>query len=321
LAKIAEYKSTPYYEDFKEKIDNLETELNKFSDLYQLLKQVQDKRNYLKNIFSKDIDDIYQQAGNDIAVYKTNNEKFLEICSSFDSKKLVKECFTQDKLENDLSDLLYKFSEVERSMNSLLDTKRQTFKRFYFLSNDDLFELMGNSFDMKVINPHLTKLFTGVERIKIEQPSKKKDENPIINCIYDSMNHGEKLKLNSSVIVISMVETWMNDLEKAMISTLENNLSKAYKKFMEFPKSFELDLDEKFDKNDKNPEKVELIKYIMKKKFGLTGQAFLTLTNFGWRIKLEKELVEASKSDKRNVEWDNQMNYLTTCVTKAGLFR
>ena len=320
LAKIAEYKSTPYYEDFKEKIDNLETELNKFSDLYQLLKQVQDKRNYLKNIFSKDIDDIYQQAGNDIAVYKTNNEKFLEICSSFDSKKLVKECFTQEKLETDLSELLYKFSEVERSMNSLLDTKRQTFKRFYFLSNDDLFELMGNSFDMKVINPHLTKLFTGVERIKIEQPSKKKDENPIINCIYDSMNHGEKLKLNSSVIVISMVETWMNDLEKAMIATLENNLSKAYKKFMEYPKTFELELDEKFDKNDKNPEKIELIKYIMKKKFGLTGQAFLTLTNFGWRIKLEKELVEASKSDKRNVEWDNQMNYLTTCVTKAAAY-
>ncbi len=48
----------------------------------------------------------------------------------------------------------------------------------------------------------------------------------------------------------------MNDLEKAMIATLENNLSKAYKKFMEFPKSFELELDEKFDKNDKNPEKV-----------------------------------------------------------------
>ena len=179
---------------------------------------------------------------------------------------------------------------------------------------------MGNSFDMKVINPHLTKLFTGVERIKIEQPSKKKDENPIINCIYDSMTHGEKLRLNSSVIVISMVETWMNDLEKAMISTLENNLSKAYKKFMEFPKSFELDLDEKFDKGDKNQEKVEPIKYIMKKKFGLTGQAFLTLTNFGWRIKLEKELVEASKSDKRNVEWDNQMNYLTTCVTKAAAY-
>ena len=58
-------------------------------------------------------------------------------------------------------------------MNSLLDTKRQTFKRFYFLSNDDLFELMGNSSDMKVINPHLTKLFTGIERIKIE-PGKKK---------------------------------------------------------------------------------------------------------------------------------------------------
>ena len=112
----------------------------------------------------------------------------------------------------------------------------------------------------------------------------------------------------------------MNDLEKAMISTLENNLSKAYKKFMEFPKAFELDLDEKVDKNDKNPEKQELIKYIMKKKFGITGQALLTLTNFGWRMKLEKELIEASKSEKKNVEWDNQMNYLTTCVTKAAAY-
>ena len=128
LAKIAEYKSTPYYEDFKENIDNLETELNKFSDLYQLLKQIQDKRNYLKNIFSKDIGDIYQQACNDIAVYKTNNEKFLEICSSFESKKLVKECFTQDKLENDLSDLLYKFSEVERSMVEEEEDYKQLYK-------------------------------------------------------------------------------------------------------------------------------------------------------------------------------------------------
>jgi hypothetical protein len=255
-------------------------------------------------------------------VYKTNNEKFLEICSSFNEKKLVRECFNQDKLENDLNDLFYKFSDVERSMNSLLDTKRQTFKRFYFLSNDDLFELMGNSFDMKVINQHLTKLFTGVERIKIEQPTKKKDDSPVINYIYDSMDHGEKLKLDTSVVVLSLVETWMNDLEKAMISTLENNLSKAYKKFNESQsqKAFELELDEKSDKNDKNSEKMELMKYHMKKKFGITGQALLTLTNFSWRVKLERELIEASKSEKKNVEWDNQMNYLTTCVTKAAAY-
>ena len=132
--------------------------------------------------------------------------------------------------------------------------------------------------------------------------------------------NGEKLKLDNSVIVLSLVETWMNDLEKAMIATLENNLSKAYKKFMEFPKAFELDLDEKIDKNDRSADKMELIKYIMKKKFGITGQALLTLTNFGWRIKLEKELIEASKSEKKNVEWDNQMNYLTTCVTKAAAY-
>ena len=134
LAKIAEYKSTPYYEDYKEKIDNLETELNKFSDLYQLLKQVQDKRNYLKNILSKDIDDIYQQAGNDIAVYKTNNEKFLEICSSFDAKKLVRECFNQDRLENDLNDLNHYY---EKKINEINDQLPNLEKEIIFEKKSD----------------------------------------------------------------------------------------------------------------------------------------------------------------------------------------
>ena len=108
-------------------------------------------------------------------------------------------------------------------MNSLLDTKRQTFKRFYFLSNDDLFELMGNSSDMKVINPHLTKLFTGIERIKIIPP-KKKDDIPTINNIYDNMLHGEKITLATKINVISIVETWMNFLDKAIINKLEGIL-------------------------------------------------------------------------------------------------
>ena len=306
LAKIAEYKSTPYYEDFKEKIDNLETDLNKFSDLYQLLKQVQDKRNYLKNIFSKDLDDIYQQAGNDIAIYKTNNDKFIEICSVFKIKKLVKECFLQEGLEKELNDLLYKFSDVERSMNSLLDTKRQTFKRFYFLSNDDLFELMGNSSDMKVINPHLTKLFTGIERIKIIPP-KKKDDIPTINNIYDNMLHGEKITLATTVNVISMVETWMNDLEKAMINTLEGILSNAYKQFITNPKTVELELESNSD-----------IANVLKKKLKLNGQCLLTMTNYSWRVRIERELIEASKNEKKNIDWDQQLNLLGTAVAKAA---
>lgn len=118
LAKIAEYKSTPFYEDFKTKIDELETDLNKFSDIYQILKQVQDKRNYLKNIFSKDLDDNYQQSGTVLVTYKRNNVIFIDICAEFSKKKYVKECFLQPGLEEALSNLLYQFSDVERSMNS-----------------------------------------------------------------------------------------------------------------------------------------------------------------------------------------------------------
>ena len=46
----------------------------------------------------------------------------------------------------------------------------------------------------------------------------------------------------------------------------------------------------------------------------------LSIKNLRISFKHEKEWVEASKSDKKNVEWDNQMNYLTQCVTKAAAY-
>ena len=44
---------------------------------------------------------------------------------------------------NILQDLNYKLESVQKKLNQFLEGKRSNFPRFYFLSNDDLLEIIG----------------------------------------------------------------------------------------------------------------------------------------------------------------------------------
>ncbi|MCQ2815651.1 MAG: hypothetical protein MJ252_00145 [archaeon] len=326
LAKIAEYKSTRYYEDFKSTIDEIETELNKFFDLFQLLKQVQDKRNYLKNIFSKDLDDIYQQAGTDLAIYKTYNAKYIDMCREFSLKRKIRECFLVPDLDQKLTELLNKFDIVERSMNALLDTKRKAFKRFYFLSNDDLFELMGNYSNMNMINPHLTKLFSGIECIERSETKQTGKAKPFyyIRYVYDKMRNGEQLRLQKDIIIISVIETWLWDLEKCMISTLKSLFNSAYKDNTDTGNEFTLFMRGKDPLKDKELSNLDLEDYFTKQfKVGdhpMIGQLLLTMQQYVWMKKIRYYLDQACKDDKMSIPWDAIANSLNQDVLRITKF-
>ena len=43
---------------------------------------------------------------------------------------------------------------IQRSLDMYLETKRQCFPRFYFLSNDDLLEILGQSKNPEAVSLH-----------------------------------------------------------------------------------------------------------------------------------------------------------------------
>ena len=80
-------------------------------------------------------------------------------------------CSDSDKpLASDNDKLLARFREgvlfldqVQKGLNQYLETKRDVFPRFYFLSNDDLLTILSESKDVLKLNPHLKKVFEAVD--------------------------------------------------------------------------------------------------------------------------------------------------------------
>lgn len=58
---------------------------------------------------------------------------------------------------------------IQRALEQYLESKRHIFPRFYFISNDDLLEILGSAKHPDLIQRHIKKLFGNINSLKISK--------------------------------------------------------------------------------------------------------------------------------------------------------
>ncbi|KPI86557.1 putative dynein heavy chain [Leptomonas seymouri] len=115
-------------------------------------------------------------------------------------------------LKHDLETYIKELEKVLVSLEKKLEEKRRAFPRFYFLSNDDLLDLLAKVKTPELMMPHMLKMFDGIKSLSFGS------QNDITHL--NSME-GEKVELcNQSIKARGAVEVWMDLLEREMFATL-----------------------------------------------------------------------------------------------------
>uniref|UniRef100_A0A0K0D0D9 DHC_N2 domain-containing protein n=1 Tax=Angiostrongylus cantonensis TaxID=6313 RepID=A0A0K0D0D9_ANGCA len=214
-ALLQSLKNSPFYAQFSDKTSIWETRLSDLDVYLPQMNDIQRKWVYLEPIFGRGA--LPAEASR---FARVDSEFRLILSDIVRDARLVSLCNRQS-LRKTLEQIIDQLHRCQKALNQFLEEKRSAFPRFYFLGDDDLLEILGQSTNPSVIQSHLKKLFQVSMIFKLS--------NGIDKVVFGTNNEtilaivsvqGEHVPLSHPVRVVAQVEVWLQDLSDEMRSTL-----------------------------------------------------------------------------------------------------
>jgi dynein heavy chain len=171
-----------------------------------------------------------------------------------------------------LREMFEKLEEIQKVLENFLQQKRNSFPRFYFLSNDDLLEIISKQKDPKCFIPHMKKMFQAISSLTFEIGTNAEGKPQTIAT--QMISDDEIVQFDTPVPIIGDVDKWLKEIEAEMRRTILSILSLCRAELMRGDSALRVSL----LNNDKYP-----------------GQCFLTSSQIRWTYDTERNLDATSK--------------------------
>lgn len=237
---LATMKGSRFVKAFEKIVDKWERTLSHIMECLEMIQQVQRQWLYLENIFIGE--DIRKQLPRETLQFDDVNASWKTIMENINTDLNAKRATGRPGLLEKLNSMNTMLEEIQKSLDMYLETKRQIFPRFYFLSNDDLLEILGQAKDPMKVQPHMKKCFDNIKCLNIVNVQTKNYADAMISSENESvpfkdLARGIEFK---PVLLEGPVEGWLCEVERSMKWVLKDYLKKA-----------KADLKKKLSKRDK----------------------------------------------------------------------
>ncbi|XP_042277329.1 dynein axonemal heavy chain 10 isoform X2 [Thunnus maccoyii] len=182
-------------------IQQWEKDLSHISETIEVWLKVQRKWMYLESIFIGG--DISSQLPEEAKKFDNIDKKFKEIMSDTVKGPNIKRCCLVPNRLTDLQALSDGLERCQKSLNDYLDSKRNAFPRFFFISDDELLSILGSS-DPACVQEHMIKMYDNIASLRFDVES---NGETVAGAMVSA--EGEVMELKKPIQVEGRVEEWM----------------------------------------------------------------------------------------------------------------
>ncbi|XP_071453347.1 dynein heavy chain, cytoplasmic isoform X3 [Hetaerina americana] len=227
INSVAAMKLSPYYKVFEEEALTWEEKLNRINALFDVWIDVQRRWVYLEGIFSGSAD-IKTLLPVETSRFQSISSEFLGLMKKVSKSPMVMDVLNIPGVQRSLERLADLLGKIQKALGEYLERERTSFPRFYFVGDEDLLEIIGNSKNIARLQKHFKKMFAGVASIILNEES-----NVIIGI---ASREGEEVKFENPVSTVEhpKINEWLSLVEREMRVTLASCLAQAVQDIKQF---------------------------------------------------------------------------------------
>ncbi|KAK3792441.1 hypothetical protein RRG08_045982, partial [Elysia crispata] len=198
--------TSKYIGPFLGVVQEWEKALARIAEVLEVWLQVQRKWLYLEGIFGGG--DISRQLPEQAKFFDKIDKNFKKIMEATNENPNIKHATHVGNRLEELIALSDGLEKCQKSLNDYLDSKRNAFPRFFFLSDDELLSILGNS-DPECVQEHIIKMYDNIASLGFQKNPLSPKESQVLSMISAEK---EVMTLRSPVNTTERVEQWMLDV-------------------------------------------------------------------------------------------------------------